>query len=175
MKRFILFSIALVVIGGINLSYAQVTGGNVYNLGDDGSKYFLCPVMGNYGKVTAETPYTDYDGKRYYYCCDGCKPKFEANSAMYLEKFNLPANVAKVDAKGKHFICPSCGMESTLTETTVHSDHDGGRYFLCGDNCKVKFDQKPAKFIKGLEKKMSKASSAKDKCKTCGSAAKCGM
>jgi len=176
MKRFIPFLIALIVIGGINLSYAQVTDGNVYHATDDGSKYFLCPVMGNHAKVTADTEFTDHDGKRYYYCCGGCKPKFEADPAIYLDKLNLPANIAKVDTDGKHFVCAACGGESLLDKGTVHSDHDGGRYYLCGDNCKVKFDQKPAKFIKGLDKKMSAASSsAKDKCKTCGSASKCGM
>ena len=177
MKRFIPFLIAALIIGAAALSHAQsTTDGNVYHTGKDGAKYFVCPVMGNHAQVTAGTKFTDHDGKRYYYCCPGCKPKFEANSAIYLDKLNLPANVTMVDADGKQFVCPACGMESALTKTTVHSDHDGGKYYFCSDNCKVIFDQKPAKFIKGLKKKMSAASSsAKHNCESCGSSHKCGM
>jgi YHS domain-containing protein len=47
-----------------------------------------CPVMG--GKVDKEKAnvtaalHYDYEGKRYYFCCEGCKPKFEKNPAKWI-------------------------------------------------------------------------------------------
>lgn len=46
---------------------------------------FTCPVVG--GKTDpakkASAEYSDYKGMRYYFCCPGCKPKFDAAPAKY--------------------------------------------------------------------------------------------
>jgi YHS domain-containing protein len=46
---------------------------------------FTCPVVG--GKTDpakkASAEYSDYKGTRYYFCCPGCKPKFDAAPAKY--------------------------------------------------------------------------------------------
>jgi len=42
-----------------------------------------CPVMG--GAIN-KTIFTDYKGKKVYFCCDGCKEKFEAAPEQYLAK-----------------------------------------------------------------------------------------
>jgi YHS domain-containing protein len=42
-----------------------------------------CPVMG--GDINPEL-YTEYKGKKVYFCCKGCKEKFEANPEEYLSK-----------------------------------------------------------------------------------------
>src|SRR5437660_682446 len=34
--------------------------------------------------VDAKTPYSDYNGKRYYFCSDECKQKFMKNPAAYM-------------------------------------------------------------------------------------------
>jgi len=44
----------------------------------------VCPVMG----TVIEDPkkavgYEDYEGKRYYFCCDGCPSQFKANPEKY--------------------------------------------------------------------------------------------
>jgi YHS domain-containing protein len=43
----------------------------------------LCPVMGQ--PINKEL-YTEYKGKKVYFCCEGCKGKFEADPEQYLAK-----------------------------------------------------------------------------------------
>lgn len=45
-----------------------------------------CPVSGETFVVEASSPKTEYDGKTYFFCCGGCKKKFEAEPAKYLKK-----------------------------------------------------------------------------------------
>ncbi len=42
-----------------------------------------CPVMG--GAINKEL-YTEYKGKKVYFCCGGCKEKFEKEPEKYLSK-----------------------------------------------------------------------------------------
>ena len=42
-----------------------------------------CPVMG--GTINKKV-FTEYKGKKVYFCCGGCKPKFEKNPEKYLDK-----------------------------------------------------------------------------------------
>ena len=43
-----------------------------------------CPVMG--GKINKEI-YTDYEGKRVYFCCKGCIGEFKKNPEKYIKAF----------------------------------------------------------------------------------------
>ena len=45
-----------------------------------------CPVSGETFVVGASSPKTEHDGKTYFFCCGGCKKKFEAEPAKYLKK-----------------------------------------------------------------------------------------
>lgn len=47
-------------------------------------KEATCPVTGEKVKPTASTDWTVYQGKVYYFCCGGCKPRFVANAAGYV-------------------------------------------------------------------------------------------
>ena len=42
-----------------------------------------CPVMG--GDINKEV-YSDYEGKRVYFCCENCKGEFAKDPAKYIEK-----------------------------------------------------------------------------------------
>jgi YHS domain-containing protein len=42
-----------------------------------------CPVMGNKVHPDAKTEWTVYQGKVYYFCCPGCKPKFTSDPAGF--------------------------------------------------------------------------------------------
>jgi len=42
-----------------------------------------CPVMGDTVAVNDKTPYRDYQGHRYYFCCNMCPPKFDKDSGKY--------------------------------------------------------------------------------------------
>ena len=43
-----------------------------------------CPVMGTEFEVTKETQSSVYKGKTYVFCCNGCKPQFDANPEKYV-------------------------------------------------------------------------------------------
>ncbi len=46
-------------------------------------KQTLCPIMG--GKVNASV-FADHDGKRVYFCCNGCPAEFKKAPAKYIAK-----------------------------------------------------------------------------------------
>ena len=43
----------------------------------------VCPVLG--GKID-KSVYTDYQGKRIYFCCSGCIDEFKKNPEKYLKQ-----------------------------------------------------------------------------------------
>jgi Cu+-exporting ATPase len=45
-----------------------------------------CPVSGEEFTVEAASQKVEHDGKTYYFCCGGCKKKFEADPAKYVKK-----------------------------------------------------------------------------------------
>lgn len=44
----------------------------------------VCPVMLEEVEDPASAAYSDYQGKRYYFCCPACKPKFDKNPRKYV-------------------------------------------------------------------------------------------
>jgi YHS domain-containing protein len=48
-----------------------------------GGPQTICPVEG--GKID-KSVYTDYQGKRIYFCCSGCIAEFQKNPEKYLKK-----------------------------------------------------------------------------------------
>ena len=50
------------------------------------TKSAVCPVMGNkIPDVTKAAGKSVYKGKTYYFCCAGCKPKFDKDPAKYVK------------------------------------------------------------------------------------------
>ncbi len=45
-----------------------------------------CPVSGEEFTVEATSPKSEHDGKTYFFCCNGCRKKFEADPQKYLKK-----------------------------------------------------------------------------------------
>ncbi|MCS6775325.1 MAG: YHS domain-containing protein [Chloroherpetonaceae bacterium] len=46
--------------------------------------------MVNIKEATARKMYADYKGNRYFFCCPGCKPKFEKNPEAYAKSDHIP-------------------------------------------------------------------------------------
>jgi YHS domain-containing protein len=44
-----------------------------------------CPVSGEEFDVQATSPKHEHDGKTYFFCCSGCKKKFESNPQKYVK------------------------------------------------------------------------------------------
>lgn len=57
-------------------------------------KEVACAVMGehkvNIAKATKEKDFADYKGKRYFFCCPGCKPTFEKDPAKFAKAPSIP-------------------------------------------------------------------------------------
>ena len=45
-----------------------------------------CPVMGGPLTIDDKTLHSEYKGKHVYFCCAGCKPKFDADPEKYLKE-----------------------------------------------------------------------------------------
>ncbi len=45
-----------------------------------------CTVSGEEIVVEETSPRSEYQGKTYYFCCSGCKKRFDADPAKYLGK-----------------------------------------------------------------------------------------
>jgi Cu+-exporting ATPase len=42
-----------------------------------------CPVSGEEFVVAADSPKAEHEGKTYYFCCAGCKKKFESDPKKF--------------------------------------------------------------------------------------------
>lgn len=174
-KNQIMLILALVVLSVAVVAFAKAkSDGNVYFVDEKGQKHFVCPVMGNQGVVSAKIEYSDYDGKRYYFCCEGCKPKFDAEPKKYVDAFNLPGNIIKVSGDKMTFICPVTGEEGVAAKDTKYTDYQGKRYYFCCPDCVGKFAKDQPGYLKSLEKKMTEACGDKGKegCKGCAAPCK---
>ena len=45
-----------------------------------------CPVMGGEFTIDETTPHSEFKGKHIYFCCAGCKPKFDAEPEKYTKE-----------------------------------------------------------------------------------------
>jgi YHS domain-containing protein len=45
-----------------------------------------CPVSGEEFVVEASSPKAEFEGKTYYFCCSGCKKKFESDPKKFLSE-----------------------------------------------------------------------------------------
>jgi len=75
----------------------------------------VCPVSGKTMLKSQAPASYEYEGKTYYFCCEGAKEKFSKDPAKYIAKKAEVADVytcpmhpeVKSDKAGK---CPKCGM-----------------------------------------------------------------
>jgi YHS domain-containing protein len=54
-----------------------------------------CPVMKghkvNVAKAVKDNMFSDYKGRRYVFCCGGCKPAFDKDPKKYAKRPSVPA------------------------------------------------------------------------------------
>ncbi|HZH97660.1 MAG TPA: YHS domain-containing protein [Fimbriimonadaceae bacterium] len=62
-------------------------------------KEISCAVMKgdmvNIKEATASKMYTDYKGRRYFFCCKSCLPAFKKNPEKYAKNDSIPAPKGK--------------------------------------------------------------------------------
>ena len=84
--------------------------------------------------------YTDYKGKRYYFCNQYCKDTFEAEPEQYrdVDSSDSESPVIAID--------PICKMDVDTTTATLVSEYDGKKYYFCSPYCKETFDNNPEQY-----------------------------
>lgn len=89
------------------------------------------PVCGMTVSETSEY-HSDFEGVAYYFCCGGCKSKFEKEPTQYVGSSQLKD--------------PVCGMDVT-EDASNHAEHDGQQYYFCSEHCQHKFLQNPKQYL----------------------------
>ena len=93
MKRAALLTVCLAVFiltsGALS---AQVTYAE-----EKGKAQTLCPIMG--GPID-KTAYADYEGKRVYFCCTGCKSEFLKDPKKHIQKLESQGIVLETVPEG---------------------------------------------------------------------------
>ncbi|HEY1589553.1 MAG TPA: heavy metal translocating P-type ATPase [Rhodanobacter sp.] len=134
------------------------------------------PVCGMQVDSVASKHQATHDGQVFYFCCAGCKEKFEASPATYLGMPDSKAvstsccatKPAALEAHGhpradhdhaQHNHAhhdhartakdPVCGMTVDLHTTKHHADHDGHTYHFCAARCREKFVAEPSAYLQG--------------------------
>ncbi|TFG11384.1 heavy metal translocating P-type ATPase [Candidatus Thorarchaeota archaeon] len=95
-------------------------------------------------EVDTETAdlYTDYKGKRYYFCAEYCKDEFEKSPQEYIDHEAMAID----DDRKKIAIDPICKMEVDVENAELYTDHNDKRYYFCNPHCKAVFDKDPERF-----------------------------
>jgi Cu+-exporting ATPase len=91
-------------------------------------------------EIATAALYTDFEGKRYYFCNQYCKDTFETNPEQYEEKDANEVEVPKVA------IDPICKMDVETATATLVSEYDGKKYYFCSSHCKETFDKDPEQY-----------------------------
>ena len=110
----------------------------------------------------------EHEGKPYYFCCQGCANRFQAEPAKYLQKAKDPV----------------CGMTVDPAKAAGSAKHAGTTYSFCSKHCLAKFQAEPEKYVaKEPPRPSERAAATKYTCPMHpevvqvgpGSCPKCGM
>ena len=88
------------------------------------------PICGMEVSPSSGKPEFEYLGRRYHFCCEGCRNKFEASPEDYIE------------AKD-----PVCGMTVQRAGARHMTRHDGVRFYFCSEGCKTRFEASPEDYL----------------------------
>ncbi len=126
-----------------------------------GDETLKCPVSGKEFKKSEASPKYEYEGKTYYFCCQGCNEKFEKNPEKYV-KTDEHAEHAH-DADHAHAVehahaeedgmtvDPVCGMKIKKEDAKFTLVHNDKTYYFCTEECKDKFVKAPGNYIRADE------------------------
>src|SRR5262249_7668301 len=90
------------------------------------------PVCGMTIDPGAGKPQLAYANQVYYFCCEGCRAKFEATPEQYLS------------AKD-----PVCGMTVDRSRARHFLRRQGEKFYFCSAGCQSKFDAAPEDYLDG--------------------------
>jgi len=90
-----------------------------------------------------------HQGRPYFFCCSGCKAKFEADPGHYLKEDEKSApRCCSASEAGKDAVTdPVCGMSVDPHAAKYRSNHEGRSTYFCSAGCKVKFEKDPERYL----------------------------
>ncbi len=88
------------------------------------------PICGMEVSPSSGKPEFEHLGRRYHFCCEGCRKKFAASPDDYIE------------AKD-----PVCGMMVQRAGARHMTRHDGERFYFCSEGCKARFETSPDDYL----------------------------
>jgi YHS domain-containing protein len=135
---------------------AAPTDGNVFYT-DKAGKHALDPICGMQVVVDDKTAKADVDGKRYYFCAEGCGKKFSATPAEFISKLVLPAGIIGISGNKMMAKCAVSGDKVAVNDKAQHTVYKGHDYYFCCDKCPKAFAKDPEKYVAALAKSDAKA------------------
>ncbi len=90
-----------------------------------------------------------YQDRAYFFCCSGCKTKFEADPGRYLKEDDKSAHCScSASEAGENALTdPVCGMTVDPHNAKYRSNYEGRPYYFCSAGCKVKFEREPRRYL----------------------------
>jgi YHS domain-containing protein len=107
----------------------------------------LCPVMG--GRIN-KLIFTEYDGRKVYFCCAGCKPKFEQEPQKYLDKllqFKKAQPTVPVEEASAVIEQKTCPVMGGAVNKNASTEYKGKKVYFCCPGCKPAFEKNPEKYL----------------------------
>lgn len=86
--------------------------------------------------------YSDYEGRRYYFCAPYCKQTFDENP----EKYKNQDTREETPEVSKIAVDPICKMDVDTETTDLYTDYEGKRYYFCAPYCKQTFEANPEEY-----------------------------
>jgi P-type Cu+ transporter len=118
------------------------------------------PICGMSVDTTTAKHRSEYDGKAFYFCCVGCKAKFDAEPARYAQAkpvafathpktlHVLPGQGAAHRHEAKELAKdPVCGMTVDPATALHRAEHNGHAHYFCAASCRQKFIADPDKYL----------------------------
>ncbi|MHA1480389.1 MAG: HAD-IC family P-type ATPase, partial [Candidatus Thorarchaeota archaeon] len=109
----------------------------VATLEENQSAVAIDPICKMDVDVATAKLFSDYDGKRYYFCAQYCKDTFDADPSKYKDQDRRQPAIA---------IDPICKMDVDIATTELISDFEGKRYYFCNPYCLDLFEKNPEKY-----------------------------
>ncbi len=127
-----------------------------HTLSSDGAKdagMAVDPICGMSVNPRTAKHRTAYRDKTYYFCCTGCKAKFEAEPGRYLKETasagsSCCQHAKETEASGDAVATdPVCGMSVDPRTARHRTTFRGQTYYFCREGCKTKFESDPKRYL----------------------------
>jgi Cu+-exporting ATPase len=98
----------------------------------------------------------EYEGRTYYFCCDGCRDLFLADPQRHLQPKPAPrprpkAPVVVLSAPAEPVRDPVCGMMIDPATAAATAEHGGRTFHFCREGCRDAFVANPARYLEKEE------------------------